>query len=418
MAGDDEVVVEVQQVAKKFCRSLRRSLHYAIMDMAHEVVLGARRTVDLRRDEFWVLRGISLDVRRGEAIGIVGRNGAGKTTLLRIIAGLIRPDTGYARTRGRVAPLIALSAGFNPVLTGRENIFANMAILGLSTREIRARLDAVIAFADIEHALDAPTRTYSSGMTARLGFACAVHTAPDVLLVDEVLAVGDQAFRVKCYRKIAELIKGGTATILVSHNPVTILGTCSSAVYLNKGEVVLRAPPQEVLNRYDADVLGAVAVDARSPVSPQGTSSGVLRIHEVGTRDATGRAAEGLTTGEPGEIYFNCLAEEPVADLAATIMVREVGAAGQPILLMASLGDGKKFQAPAGSFSLKLILPHCCLRPGYYTMKASLARASAGLDILDFHEAFIFRVKEGPPVTECAFYQPRRWELEPELRRP
>ncbi|MEO0804175.1 MAG: ABC transporter ATP-binding protein, partial [Cyanobacteria bacterium J06642_2] len=215
----DDLVISVEDVSKKFCRNLKRSLFYGMRDILADFAGGRRHSDQLRLQEFWALQSISFQLHRGEAVGLVGTNGAGKSTLLRIISGLIKPDVGQVRVRGRLAPLIALGAGFNPILTGRENIFANMSILGLSTRQIQQRFQDVVAFAEIEDAIDAPVQTYSSGMTARLGFACAIHTEPDILLIDEVLAVGDARFRAKCYRRLYDLRQKGVAFILVNHNP-------------------------------------------------------------------------------------------------------------------------------------------------------------------------------------------------------
>ncbi len=182
--SNDEVVLSVEGVSKKFCRDLKRSLFYGVQDIAGELT-GVRQKSDrLRNKEFWALDNVSFELRKGEALGLVGKNGSGKSTLLRIIAGLIKPDLGTVKVTGRVAPLIALGAGFNPILTGRENIYANMSILGLSTKEIDEKFDDVVEFAEIGEAIDAPVQTYSSGMAARLGFASAIHTEPDILLIE------------------------------------------------------------------------------------------------------------------------------------------------------------------------------------------------------------------------------------------
>jgi ABC-type polysaccharide/polyol phosphate transport system ATPase subunit len=216
---ESEVVLSVEHLSKKYCRHLKRSLFYAFQDIAAELFARGRMSHVLRTGEFWALHDLSFQLRRGQALGLVGANGAGKTTLLRLISGLIRPDTGSIRIKGRVAPLIALGAGFNPILTGRENVYVNMSILGLSRQDIDDRFQDVLNFAEIGDAIDAPVRTYSSGMAARLGFACAIHTEPDILLVDEVLAVGDIKFRAKCYRQLAQLREKGTSFVLVSHAP-------------------------------------------------------------------------------------------------------------------------------------------------------------------------------------------------------
>ncbi|MGH8614301.1 MAG: ABC transporter ATP-binding protein, partial [Gammaproteobacteria bacterium] len=173
-----DVLVSVKNVSKKFSRSLRLSLAYGAHDILRELTGTPRCSSELRKAEFWALKDISFEVRRGAGVGLIGPNGSGKTTLLRLLSGLIKPDEGEIRILGRVAPLIALGAGFNPVLGGRENVYTNMAMLGLSHSEIEARFDDVLDFAEIGDAIDAPLQTYSSGMAARLGFACAIHTTP------------------------------------------------------------------------------------------------------------------------------------------------------------------------------------------------------------------------------------------------
>lgn len=272
LAGDDsDVLIRVENVSKKFCRSLKRSLWYGVQDIAAEVI-GQGSSDKLRAGEFWALKDISFELRRGEALGLVGANGAGKTTLLRIISGLIKPDAGSLRIRGRVAPLIALGAGFNPILSGRENIYVNMAILGLTKAEIDQRFDEVVEFAEIGEAIDTPVQSYSSGMAARLGFACAIHTEPDILLIDEVLSVGDTRFQSKCYRKLDILRNRKVSIIMVSHNSEAILGVCHRAIYIEKGilkkdgyaNIIISLYEEEIssnINQKDSHINGKIRFD-------------------------------------------------------------------------------------------------------------------------------------------------------------
>jgi lipopolysaccharide transport system ATP-binding protein len=188
-----ELLIKVEAVKKKFCRSLRRSLQYGMQDIAADL-MGLRMSPKLRRGEFYAVNGVSFELRRQECLGIIGKNGAGKTTLLKMLNGLIKPDDGAITIRGRVGALIALGAGFNPLLSGRENIYVNGAILGMNKAEINAKRESIIDFAEIGDFIDAPVQSYSSGMVVRLGFAIAIHCHPDSLLLDEVLAVGDTAF--------------------------------------------------------------------------------------------------------------------------------------------------------------------------------------------------------------------------------
>jgi lipopolysaccharide transport system ATP-binding protein len=237
----DEVLLKAEHVSKKFCRSLKKSLWYAVRDIASglkpwsdEAQTDIMSTPDLREDEFWAVRDISFELRRGECLGLIGHNGAGKSSLLKILNGLIPPDAGRITTRGRVGALIELNAGFNPILTGRENIFNQAALLGFSRRETQSKFDAIVDFSEIEEFLDMPVQNYSSGMKVRLGFSVAAQLEPDVLLIDEVLAVGDVAFRFKCLNAIADLMKSA-AVIFVSHSMPQVFRICTEVVVMNHG---------------------------------------------------------------------------------------------------------------------------------------------------------------------------------------
>lgn len=232
-----DVLIVAQGISKKFCRSLKRSLWYGMQDLGNEL-LGRRHGGNgvLRTDEFWALRDVSFELKRGECLGLVGHNGAGKTTLLRMLNGLIKPDQGRIEMRGRVGALIALGAGFNPVLTGRENIYVNASVLGLGKREIEDKLEEIVDFAEIGDFIDTPVQNYSSGMQVRLGFAVATAMEPDILLLDEVLAVGDASFRAKCFSRIGNLLKSASV-IFVSHNDAQTRRLCDRAIHLKSGKV-------------------------------------------------------------------------------------------------------------------------------------------------------------------------------------
>lgn len=238
-------LIRVERVSKKYARNLRRSMYYGVLETLLEFsprrIFGgsdaAEKTPrELRESEFFANRDISFEVRRGECWGLIGHNGAGKTTLLKMLNGLIKPDEGRIELRGRIGALIALGAGFNPLLTGRENIYINGAILGIGRREMNERIDRIIEYAEVEEAIDSPVRTYSSGMQARLGFSIAINLDPDVLLIDEVLAVGDQGFRNKCMNSIREILPR-TAVIFVSHSMSLVTSICTHAVLMKDGRV-------------------------------------------------------------------------------------------------------------------------------------------------------------------------------------
>lgn len=234
---NDDILVKVEGVSKKFCRDLKKSLWYGVKDIASEMTGRTVNHDDLRKDEFWAVQDVSFELRKGECLGLIGRNGAGKSTLLKILNGLIKPDKGKITMKGRIGALIELGAGFNPILTGRENIYVNGQILGFTKKEIEAKFDAILDFADIGEFIDTPVRNYSSGMKVRLGFAVASQMEPDILLIDEVLAVGDMGFVLKCFNRIDEILKN-TAVIFVSHGMPQVYRISSQVLLLEHGRVL------------------------------------------------------------------------------------------------------------------------------------------------------------------------------------
>ena len=248
-----EVIIRCNDVSKKFCRDLRQSLWYGVQDVFADLTgfRGLNRhAAALRSGEFYASHNISFEVRQGECLGLIGRNGAGKTTLLKMLNGLIKPDTGRIELRGRIGALIALGAGFNPILTGRENVFVNGSILGLSKREIGKRFERIVEFAGLEEFIDSPVQSYSSGMKVRLGFAVATEIRPEILLVDEVLAVGDADFRVRCAARIRNLMSSGCAVVLVSHDMNQVANLADNALWLEKGCVKACGPAFSTIREY------------------------------------------------------------------------------------------------------------------------------------------------------------------------
>jgi lipopolysaccharide transport system ATP-binding protein len=406
-----EIVLAVEHVSKKFCRSLKRSLYYGVRDIGRELIAGNRKGETLRKGEFWALQDVSFHMRRGESLALVGANGAGKTTLFRIISGLIKPDTGSVTVRGKIAPLIALGAGFSPILAGRENVYVNMAILGLSKKEIDERFQAVVDFAEIGDAIDAPVQTYSSGMAARLGFACAVHTNPDILLIDEVLAVGDVKFRAKCYRRLAELRRTGTSLVVVSHSPTTALSICSSGIYLSKGRLVMVGDTEAIMSRYEEDLSMNGAAKALGEMSraAKEQASGVV-IKRIGFKDEEGGTLEPSVSGKPTYLGVACEAYEDFPDVSLTAIIREISWENSNTLLLESARDGVVFQIRPGEFEIRLGMPYLGLRPGTYSLKVYLT-SGPSLNMLDQVDGFIFQVKAEGHMRQCMFYQPRSWAI-------
>lgn len=208
-----------------------------------------------RGTPFWALRDVSFVIKAGESVGIIGRNGAGKSTLLRLICGLGRPTTGYASVTGRVAALLELGVGFHPHLTGRENVYVSAVVAGLSRGEVKERFDSIVDFAEIREFIDQPLRTYSSGMKMRLAFAIAMHVDPQILIVDEALAVGDAAFQQKCVERIAEFRRAGVTLVLVSHDLHLLQRFCTRALWFHKGQLMMDGPVTDVVDTYTGNVV-------------------------------------------------------------------------------------------------------------------------------------------------------------------
>jgi lipopolysaccharide transport system ATP-binding protein len=232
-SNNPEILVKVEGLSKKFCKDLKTSLWYGVKDLINGI-RGNRIEPLLRPEEFWAIKDISFELKRGECLGLIGHNGAGKSTLLKILNGLINPDEGKVTITGRVGALIELGAGFNPILTGRENIYNNGAILGFARKEIDSKLKMIIAFSELEEFIDMPVQNYSSGMKVRLGFAVAAQMEPDVLIIDEVLAVGDLGFVLKCFKTIDQILPN-TAIVFVSHSMPMVSRICTQIILLDKG---------------------------------------------------------------------------------------------------------------------------------------------------------------------------------------
>jgi len=241
----DDLAIDLRDVS--VCYRLPRE---RITTFKEFMIKWARRRVEY--EELHALSQVSVRVRRGESLGVIGRNGAGKTTLMKVIARVLRPTSGDVRVNGLVAPLLELGAGFDMELSGRENVFLNGAILGHSRRDMQRRFDGIVDFSELEHFIDAPLRTYSTGMVARLGFAIATDVNPEILLVDEVLSVGDIEFQRKCTERIERILQRGTTLVLVSHSPEAILQLCGQALWLSEGRVVADGPARDVVDAFVA----------------------------------------------------------------------------------------------------------------------------------------------------------------------
>lgn len=398
-------LIEATGLSKILCKSLKRSMLYGALGIARELAARPRQSAVLRPGEFRALDDVSFCIREGESLGLVGRNGAGKTTLLRVLSGLMTPDSGRVTIRGRVGALIALGAGFNPLLTGRENIFVNAAILGFGRRETERLFDAIVAFAEVGEFLDSPLHTYSSGMQARLGFAVAAQLEPDILLVDEVLAVGDAGFRNKCYLRINELMARGTAVILVSHQASTLLSVCTTGLLLDRGRVTAFGPIDAVVRSYEENVANEAS---KSPVVARPkVSTGDLVIDDVQFIGADGAVTEALATGMPGAIRLRIKSTQRFTGINVLIVIRTAAAEGLPVLFLDAARDTTSLLSfEQGSSYVTFEMACVGLRPGNYRAKLHLERSA--LDMLDVVESVPFRVVSGNSGAGH-FHQEGRW---------
>ena len=336
-----DTAIGTSNLGKRYRLGLHRrrgygTLRESLIDAAENLFRRGRRN-DAASDvdaatTFWALRDLNLTVRHGEVLGLIGHNGAGKTTLLKILSRITEPSAGWADVYGRVGSLLEVGTGFHPELTGRENIFLNGAILGMRRSEIRARYDEIVAFAEIERFLDTPVKRYSSGMSVRLAFAVASHLDPEILLVDEVLAVGDAAFQRKSLGKMDEVAKQGRTVIFVSHNLALIQALCQRGLLLENGRVVVDAPAGEAIDRYLRGLEQAASVDLleRTDRDTRGWDESLVRAIEI--RDADGGESHAVVAGRPLRIIVHVTAVLPMMECRLTI----ANSLGQPITTLDS----------------------------------------------------------------------------------
>ena len=409
--------VEVRDLHKLYRRYGRRK-NFGTLKSA---LLRGRLFADLRPDQsFEALKGVSLSLTPGRTLGIVGRNGSGKSTLLKLIAGIGRPTSGTIEVRGRVSALIELGAGFHPEISGRENVFINGMMLGLSKREVAARFDDIVRFAEIGDFIDAPVKTYSSGMYMRLGFAVAVHVDPDVLLVDEVLAVGDEAFTHKCLDRFAELKRQRKTIVLVTHTLDLVTRLCDEAVWLDEGRVRADGDPKRVVDAYLLDVAARQEAEARGvaakrpppapgeppddmTTAPEGRwGSREAEITRVEIRHANGAAGTVFQSGEPVDIVLGVQAARELTDFVFGVGVYSAG--GVCCYGTNTLIEGARPQRLAGTGEVVFRIDALDLTAGTYRLDVALHRAD-GVPY-DYHRLlYAFRVTS--PVRDIGFFRPK-----------
>jgi len=367
------------------------------------------------RDAFWALQDINLNVRPGEAVGIIGPNGAGKSTLLKILSRVLRPDRGHIAVHGRLSGLIEVGAGFHGDLTGRENIFVNGAILGMRYDEIRRKFDRIVEFSGIGEFLDMPVKRYSSGMYVRLGFSIAAHMEPDVLLVDEVLSVGDVQFKAKCMDAMRGFLRRGTSVLFVSHNLAQIKRFCDRVVLIDHGRVRLEGSPDAAIAEYsrlvsDMEDANPGGIE-NSHIGGRGRTGTRACITAVRILDADGRPARTFTSGQPMRLELDYHIDPATGGIDNPNFVVSAHMFGAGLFYQfQSLRDGLRPGRCVGNGTVAIDLPSLALGEGVYQIGVALADEK-GLPEHDWHDRAyrINVVADG--ATEGPVHQPRRWQV-------
>lgn len=390
-----------------------RTLRESLVSLASHPL---RRAGGTSHETIWALKDVSFEVNRGEALGIIGRNGAGKSTLLKILARITPPSTGRAEVHGRLGSLLEVGTGFHPELTGRENVFLNGSILGMSRREIEARFDEIVAFAETERFLDTPVKHYSTGMYMRLAFAVAAHLRTDILVVDEVLAVGDTEFQQKCLGKMGDVAGQGRTVLFVSHNMAAVAQLCTNAILLDSGGVEQRGATDLVIAQYMAGANREGRIDLRGLGHRVGTGAAVFEWAEV--QDGSGDVRQDFSIGDTVSVAFGLRlsADLPRTKLAVVIRTSD----GIPIAHALDDDSGFALDNRSASRTVRVSFDDVRLYPGAYRVTLRAVNA-ANTEVFDLAEdCLTFRIVDGgrkamrwlPRHTGLIFLTPQWTTLE------
>lgn len=356
------------------------------------------------RQEFYAVRDVSFEVERGEALGIIGHNGAGKSTILKLLSNITTPTSGEIMVNGRLAALIEVGSGFHPELTGRENIYLNGSILGMRRREITAKLDSIIDFAGVREFIDTPVKRFSSGMYVRLGFSIAAYLEPDILLLDEVLAVGDAAFQAQCLQRIGELKKAGTTIVFISHDLGAVERLCDRVLLLKRGELVAGGAPADIVTAYQNDAtLSSESVE----MNKKGESKEV-EILTLSFRDPEGCVCPAFRTAEPLVALVEFEAHEPVADAVFSVVF--ITAEGRMLCELTTEATTERLSIARGPGTIEFRADELALLPGIYFTSVFVKERNASTLIHCQYKSTVLRVDRGKEV-HGNFYVPQKWQL-------
>ena len=426
---DNDLSILVQGIGKRYKIGASQQRADTLRDMITAQVkrigssLHGKRDRANESDQIWALRDVSFEVKRGQALGIIGRNGAGKSTLLKVLSRVTDPTEGYGEMRGRVGSLLEVGTGFHPELTGRENIFLNGAILGMHKKEIEARFDEIVAFSEVEKFIDTPVKRYSSGMYLRLAFAVAAHLEPEILVVDEVLAVGDADFQRKCLGKMGDVANSGRTVLFVSHNMSAILRLTQDSIVLDKGKVILNAPSSEAVDFYLNRGLSKVGErfweGKEVPVS-----SAPFRPLAIRILDKLGQVSDSVRSVDPIQIEIDYELTEDVTGLRVGFYLFTTR--GEPIFTSFDIDSEELFKEftsrPKGVYTSRCTIPSNTLNEGRFLLGVNASSYGIRRYFQD-DQALSFSVDaSGAPGTHWPEARPGPvrpvlgWEIEPKGR--
>jgi ABC-type polysaccharide/polyol phosphate transport system ATPase subunit len=393
----NETAISLSDVSKRFKFSTDEA--ESILDV---IISGLRRRSHRHEQILWAVKDVSFTVQPGESISLVGLNGSGKSTILKLAAGIIRPSDGRVEIRGRLSALLELGAGFHPDLTGQENIWLNASILGLTNAEIGEIYDEIVAFSELGEFINMPVKHYSSGMYMRLGFSVAVHISPDILLIDEILAVGDQSFQDKCIERLRKLKSEGTTVVFVSHNPATVLSLCDRALWIEHGHLIADGPAPQIV----ADYLASQGAETALPSGPLSRDIELLGLRLY---DAGGNAGDEFQMGQGMTIELDYLARKPVtsAEFDVSFQHEDGAFVGGP----SGLQQGTDTRIEAGPGIIRCQIDSLPLSPAVYHISASVFDGQ-GQSVFDHRERLSsFRIVDQTPSRRGGLVRmPAKWE--------
>ena len=414
----DHYVVEFDHIYKKFARGEQHGTLRDLIAASFGKLFGKRAPdpATLKDQEFWAVKDLTFRLKKGESMGIIGPNGSGKSTTLKLLSGILRPERGTYRVDGRLSALIEVGAGFHPDLTGRENVFLNGSILGMTRKEVQAKFADIVEFAGVGEFIDTPVKRYSSGMAVRLGFAVAAFIEPDVLLVDEVLAVGDTEFRNRCHNRMLQMLNNGVTMILVSHNLAEVRNLCEKTIMLWKGEKVVEGPTQKVVEEYHNRVVEMIRVDqekdaARAAAIPKKQTA--VEITGVQLMDKSGTPTDTFFTGDPMTVRINYSARQRVEKLAISV---NFDYAAEDVLATScdTRRDGVNLGAiTEGAGHVDLKMGPILMEPNVYDVSVQVIDDTTDT-VLDSVQRQRFILNE-QVVIYGLFGLPHKWEVAPKI---